>query len=113
MGTQLHAVTIDCRDTATMARFWSGVLGGTVHDSGNGYVAVEQVPGLTGRLLFQAVPEDRVGKNRLHLDLTADNPHDEITRMVDLGAVIVDERSDSEFNWWVLADPEGNLFCIG
>lgn len=96
-----------------MARFWSGALGGVVRDSGNGYLAVEQVPGLAGRLLFQPVPDERVGKNRIHLDLTTDDPDAELSRLVSLGATVVDERSDSRFHWWVMADPEGNLFCVG
>ncbi|MDQ1292774.1 MAG: hypothetical protein QG608_654, partial [Actinomycetota bacterium] len=74
---------------------------------------VEQVPGLDGWLLFQPVPEPKAGKNRLHLDLTADDVPRQIERLVALGATLVEERSDDQYRWWVFSDPEGNLFCLG
>lgn len=113
MSIRLHAVTLDAREPAALARFWARVLGGTTREAGNGYIAVERVPGLAGRLLIQPVTDERVGKNPIHLDLTAEDVAGELARLVDLGAVVVDERTDSEFHWWVLADPAGNLFCLG
>lgn len=109
----MYAVTVDCRDTSAMARFWAEALSGTVRDSGNGYVAVDHGPDGTLHLLFQPVPEDRAGKNRIHLDLTAPDAAAQVDRLVTLGAAVVEKRSDSRFTWWVLTDPEGNVFCVG
>lgn len=117
MSIRLHAVTVDSRDPLALARFWAGALGGQVRDSGNGYQAVDHGPDGAQHLLFQPVPEDRAGKNRLHLDLTAVDAvggvEAERDRLLGLGASVVERRSDSLFTWWVLADPEGNLFCLG
>jgi hypothetical protein len=113
MSLALHAVTVDCRDAAALGGFWACALGGAAREAGNGYVAVDHGSGGGQHLLFQPVPEERQGKNRLHLDLSAADPAAEVERLVDLGATLVDRRSDSLFTWWVLADPEGNLFCVG
>jgi len=65
---------------------------------------------------FQKVPEERAGKNRLHLDLVAPigERHAEVERLVGLGATVLGERGgDAEgFVWTTLTDPEGNEFCI-
>lgn len=113
MSLGLHAVTVDCHDATSLAAFWASALGGTARESGNGYVAVDHGRHGEQHLLFQPVPEARQGKNRLHLDLGADDPGTEVQRLLGPGATLVDSRSDSLFTWWVLADPEGNLFCVG
>jgi Glyoxalase-like domain len=59
------------------------------------------------------VPEERAGKNRLHLDLTTDEPASDLERLTDLGTVVQEKRSDSTRSWWILADPEGNVLCLG
>jgi len=66
--------------------------------------------GLTVSL--QEVPEPRVGKNRVHLDLEATDRSAEVARLVDLGAVTVREHTYSGYAWTVLEDPEGNVFCV-
>ncbi len=113
MGIKLHAITMDSREPVLLARFWAQALGGVVSEAGNGYLAVSQIPGLSGQLLIQPVDDQRGPKNPIHLDLTADDPASELARLVAAGASIVEERSDSNFRWWVLADPEGHLFCLG
>jgi catechol 2,3-dioxygenase-like lactoylglutathione lyase family enzyme len=113
VSARLHAVTIDCQDARRLADFWARALGGSVREAGNGYVAVDHGPDGSAILLFQPVPEGRVGKNRLHCDLVADDRDAEMSRLVELGATPVEERSDSLFTWWVLTDPEGNVFCLG
>jgi hypothetical protein len=65
---------------------------------------------------FQRVPEDRQGKNRLHLDLRAPagGRQAEVQHLVELGATVVGERGDpANFAWTTLTDPEGNEFCVG
>lgn len=113
MGIGVHAITMDARRPAELARFWASALGGVVADSGNGYLAVEGIPGLTGRVLIQPVDDERSGKNPIHLDLTTDDPAGELARLETMGATVIEQRADSKFRWWVLADPEGNLFCLG
>ena len=63
-------------------------------------------------LLFQKVPEAKVGKNRVHLDFRAEVRADEVARLVGLGATVVAERCLGDYCWTVLADPAGNEFCV-
>jgi predicted enzyme related to lactoylglutathione lyase len=113
VSLSVHAITLDSREPVALADFWARAFGGTVRDSGNGYLAVEPVPGLAGPLLIQPVTDDRPAKNPIHLDLGTDDTGGELARLVGLGATVIEERADSKFRWWVLADPEGNLFCLG
>lgn len=69
--------------------------------------------GQGGRVLFQIVPEPKVAKNRVHLDLRAGDRRDEVVeRLVSLGASVIGEGSQGPSTWKVLADPEGNEFCV-
>ena len=79
------------------------------------YVAlVPPAPGAAGHppLLFQKVPEPKVVKNRVHLDLHGEVMADEVTRLVGLGASVIAERSLGSLTWTVMADPAGNEFCV-
>ncbi len=114
-------VTIDCRNAYELSEWWKQVLG---------YVDVEGDPNLPGheecmivdpesghRLLFIEVPDDKRAKNRLHLDLRPrwGTRDEELQRLVGMGATELDDRRDehgSGTGWVVLADPEGNEFCI-
>jgi catechol-2,3-dioxygenase len=113
MNLGVHSVTINALDAWALATFWAHLLGGQPEDSGNGYVLVETETGGLPRLLFAPVTEHAHAPGRIHLDLTSDDRAGEVTRAMSLGATLVGERSDSNFSWTVLADPEGNLFCIG
>jgi predicted enzyme related to lactoylglutathione lyase len=107
------AVAIDCHRPEALARFWADALGdGRIErwtDSvGLTYVQVR----FAGRpdLLFQPVPEPKAVKNRVHLDLCGADQSSEVARLVSLGAkVLEDPEADP---WIVLADPEGNEFCV-
>jgi Glyoxalase-like domain len=112
MGLSVHAVTINALDPASLAGFWAAALGGDVTDSGNGYVLVESESGAFPRLLFAPVDEHAHRPGRIHLDLSAEDKSQETRRLVALGARVVAERSDSNFRWTVLTDPEGNPFCV-
>lgn len=112
VGSRISAVTTDCKDARGLAEFWAAVLGGAVRDSGNGYFAVDGASSQVA-MVFQPVADPRPAKNSMHLDLSADDIGAELVRLRSLGATVVAERSDSNFHWWVLADPEGNLFCLG
>jgi predicted enzyme related to lactoylglutathione lyase len=112
----LHNVTFDCRDAYALATFWSRVFDRPLHDDdhpGDPEAVVLLGQGLPN-LLFQAVPEPKQTKNRLHLDLQPDHPRDdEVERLVGLGATLVaDHRRPDGTGWATLADPEGNEFCV-
>jgi catechol 2,3-dioxygenase-like lactoylglutathione lyase family enzyme len=111
MTLQLKSVCVDALDTDRQARFWTDVLGWPRTAEEDGEVALTS-PGGAIRLLFLPVPEPKGVKNRLHLDLRADDPATEVARVVALGARRVDVGQAAEDPWVVLADPEGNEFCI-
>ena len=111
-------ITVDCRDPFALAQFWSTVTGWPVSDidePGDDEVAVEPAEPGVPELLFVRVPEAKAGKNRLHLDLVprARTRDEEVARLRDAGATLVDDRrGENGRGWVVLADPEGNEFCV-
>lgn len=126
MGIRWYSTVIDCRDVAAQSRWWAAALGWVVAYEADDEVAVvpphamtesdrvpveERTPGL----VFVPVPEGKAVKNRLHLDLApraGDDQAAEVQRLIDLGATHVDVGQDSDSSWVVLADPEGNEFCV-
>jgi catechol 2,3-dioxygenase-like lactoylglutathione lyase family enzyme len=118
MAARVTAVLVDCRDPETLAAFWCAVLGYEVVDRDGGDVEIgppgQPEKGPVPTLLFQAVPDPTPGKNRLHLDLNAtDRDQDaELARLTALGATRAEVGQAGDENWHVLADPEGNVFCL-
>jgi predicted enzyme related to lactoylglutathione lyase len=110
-------ITVDCADAAAQATFWAAVTGWTVtlQDSTPGHVEYCVAPpgGGLPRLYFTTVPEPKAAKNRLHLDLLPPDgdPREELTRLLGLEAVIAADQPPGA-GWMVLADPEGNEFCL-
>lgn len=116
MSSAIFNITFDCADPRALARFWGQVTGWPVIEEPQpGYE--ESAVGTPGegrpRLYFVKVPEPKSVKNRLHLDvMPADRTQqEEITRLTGLGARIVSDRRP-ELGWVILADPEGNEFCV-
>jgi predicted enzyme related to lactoylglutathione lyase len=107
-------VVIDCADHGQVVDFWAAALGYERREVNEQYVALVPPAREPGRppLLFQKVPESKVAKNRVHLDFRAPVMTDEVARLVGLGATVIAERSMGDFSWTVLADPEGNEFCV-
>ena len=105
-------VVVDCADPRRLARFWSHVLAAEVVSDDEDWVSIAP-PGCGHRMSFQQVPEPRVTKNRLHLDvLVADFPA-ATARVRDLGAEPLGPvHGGSDSPWRVFADPEGNEFCL-
>jgi predicted enzyme related to lactoylglutathione lyase len=109
-------LVLDCRDPDALARFWTAALTYEVVDASGPYRSLEPIgdddPGPT--LVLQAVSEPKVGKNRLHLDVYAPDLGAEASRLEDLGARrLTDEVVDEDGERWVvMADPEGNEFCV-
>ena len=62
--------------------------------------------------MFVKVPEPKIAKNRIHLDLMAPDPEAEVDRLVKLGATWVADLDEYGHTWTVMADPEGNEFCV-
>lgn len=108
-------MAVDCHDTEALARFWSAALGYEVvkrWQDGKGAEYVDIGSDGQWQMVFQPVGEDKVVKNRLHLDLVPveGSQADEVTRLTELGARVLSD--DPELPWVVLADPEGNEFCV-
>jgi predicted enzyme related to lactoylglutathione lyase len=105
-------LTLDCVDLDAVAAFWRAALGyAAVGTIGRRYVALTgDGPGLT----LQRVPEPKQGKNRMHLDLLVDDVDAEVARLCALGATMVTPVAREQFGqrWFVLADVEGNEFCV-
>ena len=114
-GTTLRIaeVVVDCADHEVVVAFWSAALGWKVRRVNRQYVALAPPAGSPGpAILFQLVPEPKTLKNRVHLDFRADSMVAEVARLVGLGATVIAERSLRSFRWTVMADPEGNEFCV-
>jgi hypothetical protein len=124
---RIRDVVVDCAHPASLARFWAAVLDDYAvarYDAAEldrlhalGIDDVEDDPAVlvesadaAPRLFFQRVPEAKRVKNRVHLDLRCEDLEPEIERLTALGARVLDRHTDED--WVVLADPEGNEFCV-
>ncbi len=106
-------VTIDCAEPRQLAAFWLEALDVPVQGDYGDFVFLAR-PGDGGPVLgLQRVPEPCVGKNRVHVDLSGGSRVTEVPRLVGLGAKVVGEHEMPGLVWTVLADPEGNEFCVG
>ncbi|MFE5327873.1 VOC family protein [Embleya sp. NPDC056575] len=111
MRVQLRQIVVDAREPRVLVRFWAGLLGGEPVDRERGWSHVE--PAGSARMAFQPVPEDRAGKNRLHLDLAVADIDAAVALAVSLGATPVGETvTDEQGSFRVMRDPEGNEFCF-
>ncbi|MEI9907358.1 MAG: VOC family protein [Actinomycetota bacterium] len=116
---KIQCLTIDCDDAVALAEFWAKVLGWKVTHSSESESYIEptlQENNSDGYpdLLFIKTNDKRVVKNRLHLDLRPDDQTAEVKRLEALGAkrIEIGQSKDPETTWIVLADPEGNEFCV-
>jgi len=111
-------LTFDCADTLRVATFWGGALGfGSDHDADDpddGVLLVDSSTRTRGVYFsFQTVPEPKVVKNRVHLDLRpATTMAEEVARLGDLGATQIRYVAEGHGSWTVMGDPEGNEFCV-
>ena len=125
MTVQIASVTFDCSDALVVGTFWSAAFGRPLDPEGTSeYASI----GFAGRrdtsgwsrvdrendptFLFVQVPEDKAAKNRVHLDVMAPDVDAEVTRLVALGATRVADMEEYGYTWTVMADPEGNEFCV-
>jgi hypothetical protein len=117
MGLRWQNIAVDSRAPAATARFWAEALGWRITQEDADEVVLEPPAGspeegVSPDILFLLVPEAKVLKNRLHLDLRPDDQAVEVVRLEGLGARRVDVGQDDTATWVVLADPEGNELCV-
>ena len=121
----IASITVDCADALVVGTFWSAVLGRPLDDGASSdFAAIAFAgrrdtagwaplgPGEQPTWLFVRVPEPKSAKNRLHLDLAAPDVEEEVARLVWLGATRVTDTDEYGYTWTVMADPEGNEFCV-
>jgi hypothetical protein len=116
MSLGIQCIDIDSNDPSRLATFWQAALGWRRTYENEEEVVLEPPAGspqdgVAPDLIFLRVPEGKVGKNRMHLDLRPDDQHAELERLERLGARRVD-IGQGEQRFIVLADPEGNEFCL-
>jgi hypothetical protein len=127
MASRLTEISLDCHDPEALAAFWCAALDWVVLDGEPGIVEIGPAPiadaerleavrsgPVVPTIVLAAVGEAKVVKNRMHLDLSpSDRSHeDEVARLLDLGATRADVGQRGDESWTVLADPEGNEFCV-
>jgi hypothetical protein len=117
MSLRVQCIGFDAHDPVTLGRWWAELLGWRVTQDDGDEVALEppagsREDGVAADVLFVKVPEGKVVKNRLHLDLRPDDHAAEVARAEALGATRVDVGQGDDKTWVVFADPEGNEFCI-
>jgi catechol 2,3-dioxygenase-like lactoylglutathione lyase family enzyme len=111
MGLKFGEICIDAADATALGQWWSKVLGWTQDVDDDGDVVLHAPAGAGPNWLFVGVPDDKVVKNRIHFDFVPEDQQAEVDRLIGLGARHVD-IGQGEQDWVVLADPEGNEFCI-
>lgn len=117
MALSFSGVVFDSADPARVADFWQAALGWTGREPGpRGEAVIFPREGETvfgpPSVVFQPVPEGRSVKNRVHLDLSSDDQEADVTRLEGLGARRVDVGQPADATFVVLADVEGNEFCV-
>jgi predicted enzyme related to lactoylglutathione lyase len=115
MSNKVFGISVDCADAARVAQFWGEVLGRQVADgatSENAVLPANETADGGPRLSFHQVPEGKVAKNRLHLDLISDNLDSETVRLLALGAQKLRDFQGVSASWTTFADIEGNEFDV-
>jgi predicted enzyme related to lactoylglutathione lyase len=114
MPLRLHHIVIDTHDLPGLARFWTQALGWRVLSERDQEIVIGPDENAPAGICFMPVSDAKTVKNRVHLDLTtsAADRDAEIERLLALGARRVDIGQTGQESWTVLADPEGNEFCV-
>ena len=114
MASKLAVISIDADRPQVVADFWCAVLGWQVVDEDSGIISIGPRDETWPTIDVVAVPEVKTVKNRLHFDLRADgvSTAEELERLLALGARRIDVGQGPDVSWVVLADPEGNEFCL-
>lgn len=117
MSVRVQCLCIDTTDPSVLATFWEQALGWRRTFDEPDEVCIEppegsREDGVVPDLLFLRVPETKAGKNRLHIDLRPDDQVAEVQRLEQLGATRADVGQGPDVTWIVMADPDGNEFCV-
>ncbi|MDP9239717.1 MAG: VOC family protein [Actinomycetota bacterium] len=112
MSSRWYTVVVDAADPGRLARFWAEVLGYQIVYEATDEVVIARDEHTFPGLIFVPVPEAKGVKNRLHIDLNPDDQAAEVDRLLGLGATRADVGQGEDVGWVVLADPEGNEFCV-
>lgn len=114
MTSKVAVMCVDATEPRRVADFWCQVLGWQIVEESAEGIAIAAPDGSWPSIDILAVPDRKSVKNRLHLDLRADGvtTEAELQRLRELGARDVDVGQDPDVTWTVLADPEGNEFCL-
>jgi hypothetical protein len=117
MEIRIQCVVVDAHDCQLLARFWSAALGWRITVETDDEWAIEPPEGsrevdVAPDILFVKVPDTKSVKNRLHFDLRPVDQQSQVQRLVDLGARRIEVGQADDVSWVVLADPEGNEFCV-
>ena len=121
MPTEILCITFDCRDPLAQARFWATVLSYEIDRTWERFdeIQIDDPTGSGPPIYFMKVPEGKVVKNRVHLDVQPETSiEEEVVRLEEAGAHAVVTRQDpagfeGPYIWTVMQDPEGNEFCVG
>ena len=117
MDIRIQCVVIDADDCERVARFWSEALGWRITHESTEEWSIEPPEGspevdVAPDILVVKVPDRKTSKNRLHFDLRPDDQQAHVERLTALGARRVDIGQGEDVTWVVMADPEGNEFCV-
>ncbi len=107
-------LVLDCANPERLAEFWSATIGYTTLGGAGNYVLLVDPSGQQSMLLLQRVDEPKAGKNRMHFDIETPTVDEEVGRIEALGAQRIEYDAIEEHGnrWVVMADPEGNEFCV-
>jgi catechol 2,3-dioxygenase-like lactoylglutathione lyase family enzyme len=114
-GLKLVSLTWDSLDPRRLARFWAGALHWEIGDEADDEVELAPTDATTFTLLFGVTTDHKVGANRIHLDLSSQSAEDQrstVARLIDLGAHEIDVGQGPDARHVVMADPDGNEFCV-
>jgi Glyoxalase-like domain len=112
VALEWEQVVIQAVDAVALGRWWADALGWVVVDDDPDAFEIRPTPDRLPGLIFEPVSEPKTGQNRLHPDFRPDDQDAEVARLLARGAIRADVGQGADVPWVVLADPEGNEFCV-
>ena len=115
MASRWYTLVVDCTDIRLVSDFWKQTLDWQVVYESDDEIVIAKDESTYPAIIFGTVPEAKTIKNRLHIDLNPDDQEAEVERLLGLGATRVEvgqSAAKEPVKWVVLADPEGNEFCV-
>ena len=109
---KVSAIMMDCTDMDEMVTFWGSLLDLEVGATYPEFVFMSPVAEGGPSLGFQLVPEEKTVKNRVHVDLAAENREAVVAKIIELGGMRIHDHGDEAFKWTTCADPQGNEFDV-